>query len=357
MASQEKKVAVLDPLSLRNTVGAELADMLEAHGVEHAEAQLGVKGLRGRERLPERAMQQAAELLGSPAVAEYLARFQTNYLQEKPRYRESYARAKRAYTQLKEVLPLLRGEFTQGYDVLEDLLDFLGVDSVGDVLSAAARPAALFRQQNGMEPNSINLYAWLRRGELDFRALALPDYDGDALLGWVEAQGWLPYVEDAAYFKSLPGELARFGVGLVFTHSLPRTVYGAIRWFDGRPLIQISDRGRDLASCWFTLFHEIGHAVMHRNAEIYEGEMNDPKVERDAREREANKFANKYLFNGDGLRKVVFARKAVGPPMEADALAAEFGVRALFAAYWLRKAQYNPASQRRIPIDVTAQPQ
>lgn len=193
------------------------------------------------------------------------------------------------------MLPLLRGEFTQGYDVLEDLLDFLGVDSVGDVLSAAARPAALFRQQNGMEPNSINLYAWLRRGELDFRALALPDYDGDALLGWVEAQGWLPYVEDAAYFKSLPGELARFGVGLVFTPSLPRTVYGAIRWFDGRPLIQISDRGRDLASCWFTLFHELGHALKHRDAEIYEGEMNDPRVTRDARELEADGFAREHL--------------------------------------------------------------
>ena len=53
MASQEKKVAVLDPLSLRNTVGAELADMLEARGVDHAEALLGVRGLRGRERLPE----------------------------------------------------------------------------------------------------------------------------------------------------------------------------------------------------------------------------------------------------------------------------------------------------------------
>lgn len=356
MASQEKKVAVLDPLTLRNTVGAELAEMLEAHCVENAEALLGVKGLRGRERLPERVMQKASALLGIP-VEEYLARFQASYLQEKPRYRASYARAKRAYTQLKAVLPLLRGEFTQGYDALEDILDFFGVDSVGGVLSAAARPAALFRQQNGREPNHVNLYAWLRRGELDFRALALPPYDGDALLGWVEAREWLPYVEDAAYFKSLPGALARFGVGLVFTPSLPRTVYGAIRWLGGRPLIQISDRGRDLASCWFTLFHELGHAVMHRDAEIYEGEMNDPKVKRDAREREANKFANKYLFNGDGLRKVVFARKAAGPPMEADALAAEFGVRPLFAAYWLRKAQYNPASQRRVPIDFAPCPQ
>ena len=294
MAGQEKKVAVLDPLTLRNTVGAELAEMLEAHGVEHAEALLGVRGLRGRERLPEGVMRRASALLGSP-VEEYLARFQASYLQEKPRYRASYACAKRAYTRLKAVLPLLRGEFTQGYDALEDILDFLGVDSVGEVLSAAARPAALFRQQNGMEPNSINLYAWLRRGELDFRALALPDYDGDALLGWVEARGWLPYVKDAAYFKSLPGELARFGVGLVFTPSLPRTVYGAIRWLDGRPLIQIADRGRDLASCWFTLFHEIGHAVMHRNAEIYEGEMNDSRVKRDAREREADGFARGRL--------------------------------------------------------------
>ena len=102
-------------------------------------------------------------------------------------------------------------------------------------------------------------------------------------------------MEDADYFKSLPGALARFGVGLVFTPSLPKTVYGAVRWLDGSPLIQISDRGRDLASCWFTLFHELGHAVMHRDAEIYEGEMNDPRVKRDAREREADGFAGEFL--------------------------------------------------------------
>lgn len=113
MAGQEKKVAVLDPLTLRNTVGAELAEMLEAHGVEHAEALLGVKGLRGRERLPEGGMRKASALLGIP-VEEYLARSQASYLQEKPRYRAGYACAKRAYTQLKDVLPLLRGEFTRG---------------------------------------------------------------------------------------------------------------------------------------------------------------------------------------------------------------------------------------------------
>lgn len=90
MAGQEKKVAVLDPLTLRNTVGAELAEMLEAHGVEHAEALLGVKGLRGRERLPEGGMRKASALLGIP-VEEYLARFQASYLQEKPRYRAGYA--------------------------------------------------------------------------------------------------------------------------------------------------------------------------------------------------------------------------------------------------------------------------
>ena len=37
----------------------------------------------------------------------------------------NYNQAKKTYTKLKKVLPLLRGEFTEGYDILDDILDFL----------------------------------------------------------------------------------------------------------------------------------------------------------------------------------------------------------------------------------------
>lgn len=350
-----EKISVLNPLSLRNTVGGELADMMEARGIGNYEELLGVKGLRAKERLSGTVMKKAAKLLGSPDLVSRLAVFQKEYLDEKPRYMRAYTEAKKNYAKMRGIVPLLRGEYESGYDRLDDILDFFGADTEEEVLEASNRHAALFRTQNNVEVNPVNLHAWLRRGELDFRAMNLPDYDEAGLKGWIDAREWAAHIEDVEYFKSLPDRLKPFGTGLVFVPFLPKTVYGAVRWFDGKPLIQVSDRGRDLASCWFTLFHEFGHAIKHRYAEIYEGSINETQAAHDKREREANKFANGYLLNGDDLRKAVFDRKRSGRSMSAASLAGEFGVHPLFASYWLLKAQYLPAFQRKIQIDFTLQ--
>ncbi len=354
MAALEK-TPVLNPLTLRNTVGGELADIFEARGIENFEELIGIKELRNKERLSDKTLRKVSEILGDSSTSKYLSDFQKDYLDEKPRYMANYNQAKKTYTKLKKVLPLLRGEFTEGYDILDDILDFFGVDSEVEIFETSEKQAALFRTQNKIEVDPINLHAWLRRGELDFQVLNLSDYDEIRLMNWVESREWMAHIEDVDYFKSLPSIFSLFGVGLVFVPSLPKTVYGAIRWIGNKPLIQISDRGHDLISCWFTLFHEIGHAIKHKNVEIYEGEINESKTKQNKREKEANKFANEYLFNGDNLRKAVFDRKRAGLAMSAKSLAEEFHVQPIFASYWLLKAQYAPAFQRRIQIDFVSQ--
>lgn len=354
MAALEK-TPVLNPLTLRNTVGGELADIFEARGIENFEELIGIKELRNKERLSDQTLRKVSEILGDSSTSKYLSDFQKDYLDEKPRYMANYNQAKKTYTKLKKVLPLLRGEFTEGYDILDDILDFFGVDSEVEIFETSEKQAALFRTQNKIEVDPINLHAWLRRGELDFQVLNLSDYDEIRLMNWVESREWMAHIEDVDYFKSLPSIFSLFGVGLVFVPSLPKTVYGAIRWIGNKPLIQISDRGHDLISCWFTLFHEIGHAIKHKNVEIYEGEINESKTKQNKREKEANKFANEYLFNGDNLRKAVFDRKRAGLAMSAKSLAEEFHVQPIFASYWLLKAQYAPAFQRRIQIDFVSQ--
>ena len=354
MAALEK-TPVLNPLTLRNTVGGELADIFEASGIENFEELIGIKELRNKERLSDKTLRKVSEILGDSSTSKYLSDFQKDYLDEKPRYMANYNQAKKTYTKLKKVLPLLRGEFTEGYDILDDILDFFGVDSEVEIFETSEKQAALFRTQNKIEVDPINLHAWLRRGELDFQVLNLSDYDEIRLMNWVESREWMAHIEDVDYFKSLPSIFSLFGVGLVFVPSLPKTVYGAIRWIGNKPLIQISDRGHDLISCWFTLFHEIGHAIKHKNVEIYEGEINESKTKQNKREKEANKFANEYLFNGDNLRKAVFDRKRAGLAMSAKSLAEEFHVQPIFASYWLLKAQYAPAFQRRIQIDFVSQ--
>lgn len=339
-------------LTMKNTVGGELADIFEAKGITDYEERLGISGLRAKERLSKKLIEKANEMLGgADGLSQYLEDFQNKYLEEKPKFVESYKKAKSSFMTLKNAIPMLKGEFDQGFDVLDDILDFFDAESEEEIIDHSIEQAALFRKQNGAEPDLINLSAWLRRGEIEFQKMDLPDYDEDALRNWIDSKVWMPEVANAEYFKSLPDLFRSFGIGLVYVPFLPKTVYGAVRWYNGKPLVEISDREKDLATCWYTLFHELGHVILHKDLNIYEGETLDPKRNGSLKERQANAFASKYLFNGDGLRLAIFERKKNNSFMTAVRLSDEFGVNPIFTSYWLRKAQYNPTMQRHISID------
>ena len=350
MDTTNKKPTVLNPLLLRNTVGAELADIFEANGIESYNNLLGVSDLRKKEKLSKALLNKVKTILPEfDVVSDYLCRFQEHYLNDKIKYTENYKQSLKNYRLLKGAIPFMKGEFTDGFDVLDDILDFFGADNEEEVFKASECQAALFRKHNNVSVNPINLYIWLRRGELDFDSMKLPEYDAEALNKWIREKSWLEHIEDPEYFKELPKVFSQFGVALALVPFLKNTVYGAVRWKNNHPLIEISDRNRDLATCWFTLFHELGHVLLHQNIEIYEGNINSANAS-ERMERQANKFANTYLFNGDELRKAVFNRKNSAIRMTANGLAEEFNVAPIFAAYWLIKAQYHPTLQPHISI-------
>lgn len=351
----EQKVNVINPLTLLNTIGQEVENIFTVHG-KNAIDFMPIDKLRAKVRFSEREIGRLCEKLGmGDELATFIRNFQADYVKEKKKASISFKESKKAFTKLRNILPLLRNEFTDGRDRLDDILDFFNVDSEAEIFSTSNNFAALFRKQNNVDVDPVNLYAWLRRGELDFYRMNLPEYNETALKEWVNIGNWRHHIESPDYFHSLPSIFESFGIALVLVPYLPKTVYGCVRWFDGKPLIQVSDRNRDLATCWFTLFHELGHVLLHRNEDVLEGQLNESKAKMSKIEIAANKFANSLLFNGDLLRKAVFDRKRKGQPMTADALADEFEVHSIFTAYWLLKAQYNPTFQRRISIDFLSQ--
>lgn len=130
-----EKPSVLNPLTLRNRVGEELADIFEANGIDNFEELIGVKNLRSKEKLSVKTIRKAAGILSNPNLPAYLVGFQDDYLAQKPRYVESYKEARKAFNKLKGMLPLLRGKIKSGYDTLDDILDFFGVDTIEEVLN------------------------------------------------------------------------------------------------------------------------------------------------------------------------------------------------------------------------------
>lgn len=46
-------------------------------------------------------------------------------------------------------------------------------------------------------------------------------------------------------------------------------LYGATRWIAGHPVIQLSLLRKTDDQFWFTLFHELGHVLLHGEKELY----------------------------------------------------------------------------------------
>lgn len=349
-----EKIAVFNPIMLFNTVGQELAQVFELHDKDIRV--LGIANIEQKEKLSKAVLIKAAAILGlNDSFVLSMTKFQENYLKEKVKSNLSYKASMASYKKLKGVVTLLRNEFISGYDVLEDILDFFGVDSEEDIFSYAQDTGVLYRTQNQTGVDEINLSAWIRRCELDFYAQKneLLNYDESKLFNWIDSKVWYSHLNDQAYFKSLPNVLREFGASLILLPYLPKTIYGAVKWHDGHPIIMISDRDNDLATCWFTLFHEFGHTLKHKNELIIDGMINgkEPKGKAAVREREANKFANTYLFKGDSLRKRIFELKRTHVYETQSSLVKNYGVEPLFVGYWMRKAQYYPTLGYHLPID------
>ncbi len=149
------------------------------------------------------------------------------------------------------------------------------------------------------------LSAWLRKGELQAKALQVNSYDQKKF------QETLPLIRSLAHqhpidFKEqLQQFCAAAGLALVFTQSLPKTnVSGVARWLGPTPLIQLSGRYKSNDHFWFTFFHEAGHILKHGKKDFFIEGMEEIHLDPE-KEREANYFAANALIPPHNFHRFV----------------------------------------------------
>ena len=113
--------------------------------------------------------------------------------------------------------------------------------------------------------------AWLRLGELQaslvpcetFRKARLESAVGSIR---AEAANWIGESQ-----SRLRESLAACGVALVFVPAIVGApIYGATRWLTAeKAIVQMSLRGKDDGNFWFTLFHELGHILLHGRRDVF----------------------------------------------------------------------------------------
>src|SRR5262249_34154225 len=107
------------------------------------------------------------------------------------------------------------------------------------------------------------------------------------------------------------------GVVLVFVPHLAATgAHGATRWLGYKAVVQMSVRCAWADIFWFTLFHELGHILLHSRKEVFVEGVSDPTSPEEV---EANRFAADALIPPADLARLTTQPNISGAAVRAFA--------------------------------------
>lgn len=174
------------------------------------------------------------------------------------------------------------------------MLEYFGVAGPDQWKNMWMSPDAVFKSSTAFKSEPGAVSAWLRQGEIQAQKMDCGVYDRDR---FIAVQGELRKLTSKTEPEEFVGKLreicGRCGVVVLFIPELPKTcVFGATRWVNGRPVIQLSLRHKTNDLLWFTFFHECGHITLHGKKEVFLEE----KGMKDGKEEEANRYARNILI-------------------------------------------------------------
>lgn len=180
---------------------------------------------------------------------------------------------------------------------VENLWKFFGVNSLGFVRQTEA---VAYRKRMGVSMKSESIAAWLRCGELEARKTSVSPFSDTTLKEATKKLKNLTLKEPEKYSVEAQNILSESGVSLVYVPHFPGTsVNGAVRWVGDLPLVQLSLLGAYADMFWFTLFHEIGHLLLHGKKEKFlefEQGKGGYLLGSEDKEKEADTFAGSELI-------------------------------------------------------------
>ncbi|MGV8081229.1 MAG: HigA family addiction module antitoxin [Syntrophales bacterium] len=197
---------------------------------------------------------------------------------------------------------------TRPQDKVLELQRFFGVASLRAV-PEVRRYQAAFRQ--GMSKRQCKspeaLVAWLRYGEIKAQGISCSPFDKASLRRVIGEIRSLTTNEPSEFSTRLVDTLAKVGIALVICPHFKGTgAHGAtFRLSRDKVVLMITIRGAWADIFWFSLFHELGHIILHDRQEIiFENDGNDDP-EFIQREKEADAFATDTLIQPAAFQKFV----------------------------------------------------
>ncbi|MGW3314884.1 ImmA/IrrE family metallo-endopeptidase [Streptomyces fungicidicus] len=179
----------------------------------------------------------------------------------------------------------------------DQLLAFFGISSLDAWIELYEKPAAAFRQTKAFEAKVGAVAAWLRLGEVAAQAISCDPFDKRGLQSELTRLRSLTLLPPEQFEHDLVKTCARNGVAVVFVKEITGSrACGATRWISpSKAIVQLSLRYKTDDQFWFTVFHELGHVLLHGKHDVLVESDRNSEVE-DPREDEANQFARDLLI-------------------------------------------------------------
>lgn len=155
-----------------------------------------------------------------------------------------------------------------------------------------------FRRAQHLAVDEYAAITWLLLAERQTEKMSLTPYSVTRLRAAIPRLRELTKVPIVQAFPEARLLLAECGVALAFVEDVPGARACGATWWSGpnRPVIALTARGGREDSVWFSLFHEIGHLLLHpRRVSFIQF---DPAAgdDADGKEHEANTFASETLI-------------------------------------------------------------
>lgn len=161
---------------------------------------------------------------------------------------------------------------TKPTDRVDQLQKFLGVTSLSN-LDNLKRYQPFFKQ-NISKKNKVSseaIISWLRIGEIEAYKIDTKLFDANKLYDLIPLLRKMTTLPPEKFQKETVDKFSDAGVALVIVPHLPKTcAHGATFWLNkNKAVLMITIRGRWADMFWFSLFHEIGHLLLHNKQEVY----------------------------------------------------------------------------------------
>ncbi len=283
--------------------GEMLADELEARQMSQAElarhmgrpAQMINEIIKEKKEITPQTALEFERVLGTPAYVwlnlERDYRYNKERLADLARLEAQVARARQfPYAEMAK-----RAWIPTTRKPLERVRELLRYFAVTDLQLVTETQEAAYRMTGRREASPEALAAWLRKGEIEGEKVKTKPFDAARLRKALAQMRQMTQRRPEDFHGPLCALCADCGVALVFVPHLPRThANGAVCWLNpNTALMQLSVLRRYDDIFWFSLFHELGHLLLHGKREVF---VELPEAPKTGKEEEADRFATDTLI-------------------------------------------------------------